>query len=276
MIPLLEATIGFVSIMLVLSFLVKSLCSLVKNYVDYYTVNFERETKKFLMETTGSLWAELECAHPPLRAIAWDHVGEEFLEPKHVQYVLQQITGVEQPIEQLQARLAVSKARIRYAFEMRMKNLAVALGLGLCLFLNVNALTIWRTLYSDGQVRALFADDYSKKALAMVSGVTSATVESTGEGAVASVTTAELVSQARTVRANVELFLSDVHFGVGRVWDEATWANKETRWWTLCYEIVGSLLTGILVSIGAPYWHDLLRALVSLRRPKQGDGPADG
>jgi hypothetical protein len=33
----------------------------------------------------------------------------------------------------------------------------------------------------------------------------------------------------------------------------------------LLYEFFGSLLTGILVSIGAPYWHDILQALSSLR-----------
>jgi hypothetical protein len=33
----------------------------------------------------------------------------------------------------------------------------------------------------------------------------------------------------------------------------------------LIYEFLGSLPTGILVSIGASYWHDILRALSSLR-----------
>jgi hypothetical protein len=33
----------------------------------------------------------------------------------------------------------------------------------------------------------------------------------------------------------------------------------------LVYEFFGSLLTGIIVSIGAPYWHDILQALSSLR-----------
>lgn len=33
------------------------------------------------------------------------------------------------------------------------------------------------------------------------------------------------------------------------------------------YEFFGSLLTGILASIGAPYWHDLLRAVAQFRKP---------
>jgi hypothetical protein len=36
----------------------------------------------------------------------------------------------------------------------------------------------------------------------------------------------------------------------------------------LIYEFFGSLLTGIIVSIGAPYWHDFLQALVALRPGK--------
>ena len=40
--------------------------------------------------------------------------------------------------------------------------------------------------------------------------------------------------------------------------------------WGFFYEFLGSLLTGILLSIGAPYWHDLLRALGNLRNPEKG------
>lgn len=59
-------------------------------------------------------------------------------------------------------------------------------------------------------------------------------------------------------------FLSDVSLGVGRVWRETP---SDLAPWGFFYEFLGSLLTGILVSIGAPYWHDLLRALANLRNP---------
>src|SRR5260370_2551444 len=97
-------------------------------------------------------------------------------------------------------------------------------------------------------------------------------------------------------RENMQGFLTDVSFGVGRIWrEECLLFNNENRQacqkaksekaasagaiakqaqkdndaqsapGILMYEFFGSLLTGILVSIGAPYWHDLLQALSSLQ-----------
>ena len=56
-------------------------------------------------------------------------------------------------------------------------------------------------------------------------------------------------------------------FGVGRIWTGAVKGLSG-----LLYEFLGSLLTGILVSIGAPYWHDLLRALTALWQAKKAKG----
>jgi len=44
--------------------------------------------------------------------------------------------------------------------------------------------------------------------------------------------------------------------------------NKKTRIW-------GWILTGLAISMGAPFWFDLLNKLVALRssnKPKEGDG----
>ena len=67
-------------------------------------------------------------------------------------------------------------------------------------------------------------------------------------------------------RAEKQQFLADVNFGVGRIWREDLASEKASR--SFLYEFFGSLLTGILVSIGAPYWNDLLRALSGLRATK--------
>ena len=63
-------------------------------------------------------------------------------------------------------------------------------------------------------------------------------------------------------------FGKEVDFGVARIW-----LGDVNQWPGFFYEFFGSLLTGILVSIGAPYWHDLLRALANLRHAKKrGEG----
>lgn len=53
----------------------------------------------------------------------------------------------------IQARLEVHWANVCYAFETRTKNISLAVGIALCLVLNINALTIWKTLYNDRTIR---------------------------------------------------------------------------------------------------------------------------
>ena len=77
---------------------------------------------------------------------------------------------------------------------------------------------------------------------------------------------AELARQREELGENLTDLLTDVHFGALKVWTE----SKDKGPGFLVFEFVGALLTGVLVSIGAPYWHDLLRSLTKLRQPKAG------
>jgi hypothetical protein len=61
-------------------------------------------------------------------------------------------------------------------------------------------------------------------------------------------------------RGRLLQFTRDVSFGIGRVW------HHELPKRDLLYEFIGAALTGLLVSVGAPYWHDVLENLSSLRR----------
>jgi hypothetical protein len=72
------------------------------------------------------------------------------------------------------------------------------------------------------------------------------------------------------MREQLDQFQTDVSFGVGRIWREPPKGTKAKEdWLNFLYEFFGSLLTGIFASIGAPYWHDLLRALTAIRQPKK-------
>ena len=136
-----------------------------------------------------------------------------------------------------------------------MKNLALAVGVGLCLLCNINALTIWNALYTDQQLRATFSTSYAQKASDMA------------EAASKQESAAPAKPQLDSFKTNMRSFLTDVQFGVGRIW-HTTSANGKPAPVTpqvFFYEFFGSLLTGILISIGAPYWHDLLTALSNLR-----------
>lgn len=145
-------------------------------------------------------------------------------------------------------------ANLRYGFERRMKNLALAAGLALCLLCNVNSVTIWKTLYTDQQLRTTFSQDYSKKALEFAD---------KAAGSADAANKGDIEKLSRAFRGSMETFLADVNFGVGRVWRQG---NPPIGGGPFLYEFLGSLMTGILVSVGAPYWHDLLRTLSNLRK----------
>ncbi len=151
---------------------------------------------------------------------------------------------------------------------MRMKNLALAVGLALCLLGNINAFTIWKSLYTDQQLRATFSTPYAEKAAALANAQATQGTDPNKKP-----TQEELDAQIKSLRKNMQGFLTDVSFGVGRIWQASSQGTKtdqtqQAPFNIFVYEFFGSLLTGILVSIGAPYWHDILQALAALRPDK--------
>ena len=259
MLPLIDTAIGFVAIMLTLSMLVKSVTSLIKNYVDYYTENLRTEVDSFLQGATNKGLKDLVEDQLLRKGMNWKVIGEEFLTAKNMKNVLTRI-GVKLDEEEIEQRVQLHLANLRYAFEQRMKNLALAVGLGLCLLLDVNAFTIWKTLYADQQVRDTFASEYSQKAMKLAGEPTAAKPAADKK---------ELEDRAKKLREEVGTFMADVSFGVGRIWREPA---EEMTSPAVLYEFLGALLTGLFVSIGAPYWHDLLRALANLRKRPAAPG----
>jgi hypothetical protein len=296
MLSLIETLTGFAAIMLMLSLLVKTLTSVIKNQLDYYSDNLEHEVKRLVLETTGKTWDEIvrnKNDNDPTKSLAmeihWERLGDEFLTPAYLSWFLKQMDQNARVFD-LESRLKIHMANVKYTFEMRMKNLALAVGLSMCLLYNINAFTIWKSLYTDQQLRATFADRYADKATALANAQATQGADPNKKP-----TNEELNAQVKSLRENMQGFLTDVSFGVGRIWREeclvltdklrqkcqennrkTTAAGAEVKPaqekkdaqsvpGTLIYEFFGSLLTGILVSIGAPYWHDILQALSSLR-----------
>jgi hypothetical protein len=268
MLSLIETLTGFAAIMLMLSLLVKTLTSVIKNQADYYSDNLRHEVQRLALETTGKTWDALmqnpntpDCA----RNIHWERLGDEFLTPAYMGWFLKQLDQNARVFD-LDTRLKIHVANVKYAFQMRMKNLALAIGLGLCLFGNINAFTIWKSLYTDEQLRATFSGAYADKATTLANAQAAQSTDPNKKP-----TQDELDSQIKSLQKNMRSFLTDVSFGVGRVWrtnaqNEA--GNEKHSAEFFLYEFLGSLLTGILISIGAPYWHDVLQALAALRPDK--------
>ncbi len=259
MIQLLDTALGFVAIMAMLSLLVKCLTSLIKSYVDYYSGNLYAEVDSLVQGMLGQGLGALAATHPWLNDINWKSLGEEYLTVDKMKVFLQQLEPAWVDMGDLQSRVDLHVANLRYGFERRMKNLALAAGLVVCLLCNVNSVTIWKTLYTDQQLRTTFAKDYSEKALKLAedAATTASPTKATSNE--------DIGKQSRALRGNMETFFADVNFGVGRVWRQG---NPPMGGGAFLYEIFGSLMTGILVSVGAPYWHDLLRTLSNLRKPQ--------
>jgi hypothetical protein len=305
MLTLIETLTGFTAIMLMLSLLVKTLTSVLKNQLDYYSDNLKHEVQRLVLETTGKTWDDILKSKAPtdqIKLIAgdihWERLGDEFLNSKYLTWFLQKMDA-SADVSDLESRLKIHIANVKYTFEMRMKNLALAVGLAMCLLCNINAFTIWKSLYTDQQLRATFSSSYADKATTLAqqqAAATSANSTSAANGSTPKLDKNQLDAQMKDFRENMQGFLTDVSFGVGRIWREdcllfndenrqacqktkrekagsaeviAKLAQKDKEAQSVpaivTYEFFGSLLTGILVSIGAPYWHDLLQALSSLR-----------
>jgi len=266
MLSLIETLTGFAAIMLMLSLLVKTLTSVMKNCLDYYSDNLKHEVQRLALETTGKSWeALIQNPTTPdwVRNIHWERLGEELLTPAYMSWFLKQLDQNARVFD-IESRLKIHVANVKYAFQMRMKNLALAVGLGLCLLCNINALTIWKSLYTDQQLRATFSGPYADQATKLAEAQATAAAKAGQQG-----TDAELKSFQTGMRS----FLTDVSFGVGRIWQarpaqDHSGQTPRAPFQIFVYEFFGSLLTGILVSIGAPYWHDILQALSALRPDK--------
>src|SRR5262249_52133799 len=255
MFPLLETAIGFVAVMLILSLLVKSLTSILKDHFDFYCDNLRYEVSRLIRNTTGKVLADIEtdpellAKAPWIADVEWSRIGDEFFNKENVTWILKALGATDAQLVNLDGRITGHLSRVKYMFEQRMKNLSCAVGLGLCLVLDINALTIWKTLYTHDQLRTTFASDVATKALIQSDEATKGAANSESLG-----------SAAGEFRNRLLEFTRTVSFGIGRIWRD----NLGKR--NLLYEFIGAVLTGLIVSVGAPYWHDVLENLSSLRR----------
>jgi tetratricopeptide (TPR) repeat protein len=279
MFQLTQVSIEFLVIMLLLSYLVKSLTSVVKNHFDYYSQNLKREVERLVDGTLSAGGKRLEEKSPLLQKIQWRRLGEDYLNKENMEWLLKMLGATDEALKNLEGRLELHRTNVRYAFEKRTKNISLALGLGLCLFLNINAFSIWDTLYNDQQARSKFSSPtYVESTLELVGEYDKdiknldekvkiddkATEEMRAAAARAKEQQKTLQKQRNALQKQIHHFRGEVAFGIGKIWTE-----RVTWWPGFFYEFLGSLLTGVLVSIGAPYWHDLLRKLTAFRQPKK-------
>lgn len=275
MFPLIETALAFALIMLMLSFLVKSLASVVKNHMAYYSDNLEYEVRRLLLGIVSAAqlkrFGELQ--------VPWNSLGEEFLNADNMRMILMKLGFPKDNVTDLEGRIALHRANLKYAFEQRMKNLTLACGLALCFSLNINAFTIWTTLYNDADLRAKYAAtgkvdevlDWYEKKLEEVPAVTpevgGAVTPQMRDAAIKS-----LEDERETFKNEVLRFKAEVNFGIGAIWNPPAKSEQIGGVGACLYravrEFLGSLLTGLFVSIGAPYLHEFVRLVSSISKSR--------
>ncbi len=276
MFQLLETMIAFSVIMLMLSFLVKSLTSVVKNYVDYYSRTLKGEVERlifgYLEKGDWDTWSQ---QFQVLKNINWRRLSEEYLNSKNMEWILLRLGVKKDELDYLDARLEVHRANLRYAFQTRTKNISLAVGLALCLFLNINSLTIWKSLYNSEQLRGQYTTDQAVEQAQALGEKIGAVAPAPAQPDAKPLSAAEAKRSLDDFTSQLKRFQEKVPFGIGQIWrlkqptSQTSGSPGALDLGTWFYEFFGSLLTGILVSIGAPYWHDLLRALTAIRSPKK-------
>lgn len=278
MFTLLETAIAFLAILITLSLLVKSLTSVVKSYMDYYSRHMEEELVNFLLSLSfvkdyknvlenyfGDRLKGGKLDNLPVR----ESLPEELLDEDTVMALLgldpeAVENDVKTKVKEARAKLKIFKANVRFRFANKMKQWSMLLGLGLCLIANINAFTIWQTLYSDANLRARYASqDYVDDIMQQLDKVEKTLADETVPNR------ATLEKRQQNLESMVLETSRDLSFGMGRIYK-----NKDLTAWIVLYELLGALLTGLLISIGAPYLHDLLRSLTEVRNRVKESKPA--
>jgi len=74
-----------------------------------------------------------------------------------------------------------------------------------------------------------------------------------------------------SARANVDIiksnYIETIQSPLGLGWGQ----SKPHNWWEWLSKIVGWLLTGVAVTMGAPFWFEMLRKLLALKGSSSGD-----
>ena len=126
------------------------------------------------------------------------------------------------------------------------------LGLGIAVVFNVDTLSIYRRLAQDPELQ--------KQVVEMAQ----AFVQANEQAASAQIYSPETQEKISTlVNQNIEALESPL--GIG--WDEINVPGMDPVDWA--YKAFGWLITALAISLGAPFWFDLLRKLVNVRSSGQ-------
>lgn len=172
-----------------------------------------------------------------------------------------------------------SMDRVSGAYKRNVQGWLFIIGLAIAIAANADTIQMWRQLSANEDLAKAMADR-AAATLPLVDSVVHTTPTSANEAR-------DRYRAARARLDSMELRLGWTHTEARRIgvvdadstfaW-QAAWLVKPAFW----AKLLGLLLTGIALALGAPFWFDLLNKVISIRasgrspeeKPKSPQGPA--
>jgi hypothetical protein len=194
------------------------------------------------------------------------------LPPEAVQRILVASTGAQTRLQHLHDGVEVwfnnAMDRVSGAYKRNVQGWLLAIGIVIAFAMNADTIQMWRQLSANDELRTAMVE----RATSTLPTLDTIVNRPAGD----SLTLEEARERYQVASALVEEM--DLQLG---------WSNEEGRNWPdepgpRFFKIVGLLLTGIAISLGAPFWFDLLNKVISIRaagrspeeKPKSPQGPA--
>jgi hypothetical protein len=182
---------------------------------------------------------------------------------------------------------AMEQATVRYRQSVR--NITFFVGLALCVMINADSLMMVNALSNDPAVRSMLvarAETFELPLQSIIAETTSptseitSTAEATPEAPTDAETTppedktntdentdrtsqlAEVIKRLQTDLSSLDLF--------GWSSDQADRRAAPDTWSELIFKFIGIAITSAAISLGSPFWFDLLKKLTAMRKENQG------
>jgi hypothetical protein len=179
--------------------------------------------------------------------------------------LLAHVTTAEGSFEKLQGDLATwfdhAMDRLSGIYTRKLRALSLALGVSLAVAMNADSVSVAQRLWEDGALRQDVAQAAAQFVNQHPAGIGTAGNTGVSSGLTGSITTdaaAKLQQSQASLRA----------FPIGWPAPDPDWYCHPKQWLA---KIAGLLLTGLAVSLGAPFWFDMLSKFVQIRAT--GDKP---
>jgi hypothetical protein len=163
--------------------------------------------------------------------------------------------------------------RVSGIYKRKLKLISLLVGIGIVVFLNADSIAVSTALWSDASLRAQMVQN-------------AGTVVASGQGAAlpSDKETDTIKTRISTLEENLRplpigLDRSEIVKGFGLLWNAMPWENN-LSWtdyfkeimkgasWTFM-KLVGLFITALAISLGAPFWFDMLSKFMNVR----GSGP---